>query len=173
MVMRKKTRSALKWSCYTFLLLIAFCLQTTSAGLSFFGIKPIYLIPVAIAVALCENEIGSAVFGLCTGFLWDIASDKLFGFFAIAILLCCVCVTLLSMYVLRVNITNAVFFCGGVCLLCQLWDFFFYYLIWSYDHLWLILREQILSAIVTMLFMVPAFYLVRWIAQKFQFVIRV
>lgn len=172
MALRKSTRQVMKWSIYALLLLACFCLQTMPASFSILGVKPVFLIPLAVCISLFENEIGSGIFGLCTGFLWDIAAGKLFGFFGMALLICCVCVTLLSMYFMRVHLANAFLFCGIVCLCCQIWDFFFYYLIWGYDHLYLILLRILGSCAYTLVFLAPIYFFVRFIAQKFDPAIR-
>ena len=96
------------------------------------GIKPVLIIPVAVSVALFENEAGSGAFGLAAGLLWDFSSGRLFGFYGMALMICCVCVSLLSMYFLKVNLSNAILLSAGTGFLLCLWDFIFYYLIWGY-----------------------------------------
>ncbi|MEG2597816.1 MAG: rod shape-determining protein MreD, partial [Oscillospiraceae bacterium] len=135
-------------------------------------VKPVLLIPLVISIALFENSTGSAAFGLIAGFLWDFASGKVFGFYGMALMLCCLAITLLSMYLVRVNIINALIVGLSVSVLCNVWNFIFYYLIWGYEHVWRCFGSLMLSSIYTTVFVFPMFYLVRMIANKFNLVTR-
>ncbi len=172
MTLGKNSREALKWLCYSLTLLLAFGLQSSPGLLSIKGIKPVLIIPVAVSVALFENEAGSGTFGLMAGFLWDLAAGKIFGFYGIALMICCVCVSLLSMYFVKVNIGNAVMLSTGTASLCLLWNFIFYYLIWNYDGLWMCFVHLLLSLVYTIVAAAPVYLLVRQISVRFNPVVR-
>ncbi len=159
MALRKNSKSFIKWSLYAVILIILYALQTTPHFLEIGKIKPFLMLPLAVCISLYESEIGSGVFGLITGFLWDFSSGKIFGFYGIVIMICCVTITLLSMYLVRVNIINAVLTVTAVCLILSAWDFVFYYLIWGYENVMLSFWQLILSSLYTVFF-APFFYLV-------------
>ena len=52
MTIGKNARAALKWVCYSLLLLLCFGLQSSPALLRIGDIKPVLIIPAAISVAL-------------------------------------------------------------------------------------------------------------------------
>ena len=56
MTLGRNARAALKWVCYTLVLLLLFGLQSSPGLLSIGGVKPVLIIPAAISVALFENE---------------------------------------------------------------------------------------------------------------------
>ena len=64
---------------------------------------------------------------------------------AIIMMVICVSAALLVMYLVRVNVWNALLFVFAGALLQGLIDFFFYYLIWDYDYSYLILLKKILN----------------------------
>lgn len=81
MALGKTAKSILKWAVYSFVLLLLYTLQASPALFSIHGIKPVFVIPMAVSVALFENEVGAGAFGLAAGLLWDFSAGKLFGFY--------------------------------------------------------------------------------------------
>lgn len=172
MTLGKNAKAIIKWSIYSLLLLLLYCIQTAPSLLTIHHIKPVLLIPLAVCIALFEGEIGSAVFGLIAGFLWDFAAGKVFGFYGMVLMICCLLTALLSMYLMRVNVVNALLSVGAVSLVCNIWNFLFYYLIWGFKGVWISFGQLLLSSLYTMVFAAPLFYLVRLIATKFNYTIR-
>ena len=122
----RNKKTALKWTAYILLLLLLCGCQSTPGLLAIWGVRPVLILPLTVAVALFEREAPSGAFGLLAGFLWDISAGRLFGFYGMVLMLCCVAVTLLSMYCIRVNVANFLLLCFTVSLLCGLWNYLFY-----------------------------------------------
>lgn len=53
------------------------------------GVKPLLLLPVAITIAVFENETPAMIFGFICGALCDIGFDTRIGFYTIALTLLC------------------------------------------------------------------------------------
>ena len=88
-----------KQLCYALLLFAAYVLQTTPGFLTFFGVKPVLLVPTAICIAVLEGVFPGALWGAAAGLLWDIASGRTGGFFAIQLMvLCFCCAALVALY---------------------------------------------------------------------------
>jgi len=166
MEMGKNTRAALKWGLYVLLLLLFCGLQSAPGLLRIWGVKPVLIIPLAVAVALFEREAASAAFGLAAGFLWDLSAGRLFGFYGMVLLVCCAAVTLLSMYCIRVNLANFLMACLAVGFLSGLWNYLFYNLIWGYQDVLLYFWKMLAQTLYTGLLAPPAYCLVRWITGK-------
>ena len=160
MALGKTAKSILKWAVYSFVLLLLYTLQASPALFSIHGIKPVFVIPMAVSVALFENEAGAGAFGLAAGLLWDFSAGKLFGFYGMALMVCCVCISLLSMYFMKVNLSNAVILSAATGFLLSLWNFLFYYL------------KLMLVLIYTVLFSGPIYLLTRLIATHLNPVLR-
>ena len=127
---------------------------------------------MAVSVALFENEVGSGAFGLAAGLLWDFSAGKLFGFYGMALMICCICVALLSMYFVKVNWTNAVLLTAAAGFLCTLWNFVFYYLIWGYEDVWICFVRLMLVLAYTVAAAAPVYFLIRLISTRFNDVVR-
>jgi len=69
---RKRSRGQIvKWICYALLGLLCAVLQTTPGLFQFGTAKPLWLLPLALAVAVFEGEFAGAVFGAVCGLMWD------------------------------------------------------------------------------------------------------
>ena len=172
--LNQRKKNGVKWLLYTFLLFLAFILQTTVGFLQVFGVKPIFILPVMVYISMFEGELAGAVIGIVGGLFWDTAADKLLGFNAIIMMVICVSVALLVMYLVRVNVWNALLFVFAGALLQGLIDFFFYYLIWDYDYSYLILLKKILPTVLYTTLISPLFFfIIRKISYTFSEVERI
>lgn len=172
--MHESGKSIFKWILYILLLFLFYILQTTPFFLTFWGVKPVLIVPFAVCVSLFEREVPAAVLGGLAGLLWDFSSGKLIGFNAAIVMACCTAAALLAMYLVRVNWLNAVLICGGTMLLHGLVNFILYYAMWGYsDVLQILLRQILPTVLLTTLISPLMFLLARKIAAKFNAVVRV
>ena len=172
MALGKNAKSFLKWTSYSLILLLLHALQASPALLSIGGIKPVLVIPMAVSVALFENEVGSGAFGLTAGLLWDFSAGKLFGFYGMALMICCIGVSLLSMYFMKVNLSNAVLLSAGTGFLLSVWNFVFYYLIWGYGSAAISFGRLMLVLVYTVVLAGPIYLLARFVAMRLNPVLR-
>lgn len=170
----QRRKNIVKWTLYSLILFFAFILQTTVGFLEIFGVKPVLILPIIIFIAMFEGEWAGAIFGVIGGLFWDTASDKLLGFNAIILLLLCVSAALLVMYLVRANLWNGILFVLVAALVQGLLAYFFYYVIWSYNHSSLILLKKILPTVLYTTLLSPLFFfLIRKISYSFNEVERI
>ncbi|MBC5788268.1 MULTISPECIES: rod shape-determining protein MreD [Clostridiaceae] len=158
--MKKSTRSVLKWVIYIVILFFLFILQTTPGFLEIMGVRPVFVLPYAVAIAMLEHERSAAAIGIVAGCLWDSATSRLFGTSVIILMVCCVTISLLVMYLVKSNVINNILFCLGTLVIYFLIDFVFGYLIWGYSHMGLLLVRNILPTIGYSLLFSPIFFLI-------------
>lgn len=153
-VIKPGVKTTLKWAAY--IILAVFCYTTSTAG----GGKPaaLLLFPLSAAIAVYESEIPSAVFGSCAGLLLDVSLDKLPGFTALWLCLCCAGISALFAQLLRKNIVNFLLMfiaVGGVYLYI---DYYLYYKIWAYEGYELVLKARLIpSALKTLAWSIPTY----------------
>ena len=70
--LNQRKKNGVKWLLYTFLLFLAFILQTTVGFLQVFGVKPIFILPVMVYISMFEGELAGAVVGIIGGLFWNI-----------------------------------------------------------------------------------------------------
>lgn len=163
----EKMRPALKWITFSLLLLVLYALQTTPGLFEIFGTKPVLVLALAVAVSMYEGVLSGSLFSMVAGLLWDISSDKVFGFNGAILLSCGLFISLLCIYYLHTRLLNALLFCTVTLLIQGLLDYVFDYALWNLDNTWMILVNNILpTAAYTLAVMPLAFYLVRFIERK-------
>ncbi|MDD2955715.1 MAG: rod shape-determining protein MreD [Oscillospiraceae bacterium] len=156
-----------KYSLMTLMLILLYALQTTPSLFALWGVRPVLLIPAAVAIAMTEGEFAGGVFGAFCGLLCDLGSQTLFGFNGLILLLCCTGVGLLTIYLMRPSWRSALLYTAAVALLRGLIDFFFSYGMWGYEGVSLILLRETLPVAAYTTAVAPLFYLgARWYRAK-------
>ncbi len=152
----------LQWLLFAVLIWLAFITSTAGSTL-----KPLLLIPLALCISSHTGEIQAMAVGMVCGLLLDISCGKLLGYNAVLLVICCVAVSLLYNYLLRQKLIN-ILMLSAVCVLAQgYFDFLFYHAIWEHENVIMVYTDIILpSNGLTMLFTIPIYYLIKWIAKK-------
>ena len=173
--MKQETiKPILRWTAYSLLLLAFYALQTTPGLFVIFSVKPILIVSLAVCVSMFEGVLPSAMFGMAAGLLWDISSDKLFGFNALILMLCCMFISLLCIYYLHTKLLNSLLFCTVTLLMQGLLDYVFYYAVWNFDNAWVILVSNILpTAVYTVAATALVFLPVHWLCRRLSIVERI
>ncbi len=121
-------KTALKWLCY-FIFGVGGYIFATAGGKS----TVLFMIPLAVCIAIFEEEIPSALMACFLGLLTDMATGKLLGF--TALYLCAVCggISALFRQLMRKNIFNFAWIyllAGGIYLYL---DYYFFYAVWQLE----------------------------------------
>ena len=158
----------LKWTLYVAVLLLAFTLQQTKGALPVIaGARPVLLIPFAICVAMYEGDTYGGAFGLITGLLWDFSANRVLGFNAVLLMLAGVACGIIITYLMQNNIFSSLILCGGAVFLLELFDWFFYYLLWGYDKPLLVFFQAYIPTMMYSMLFVPVFhYFFKWAKQQ-------
>ena len=94
---RKRRRSQLyKWGLYVLLLLACTVLQTIPGFLHIGQAKPVFLLPLALAVSIWEDEFSGALFGAACGLMWDYTAGRTAGLLALTVMGLCFAVSVAS-----------------------------------------------------------------------------
>lgn len=168
-LLRKTTVEVFKWIVYIVLLFVFFIVQTSVPVLAVFDVRPVLVVAFVVAVSMQERETYAMAFGILAGFMWDFSSGKVPGFNAIILMLCCIVISLATMYFMGNNPVNSMLFCALTMVLQGLFDYLFYYVIWGYADSYLVLLRYILpTALYTTVVTPLLFLLVRWIHNKLE-----
>ena len=148
-------------------MIVFYAVQTTAGAFSFFGVRPLWVIPLAVAVAMCENILPAALFGALSGLLCDLGSQALFGFNGLLMLCGCTAIALLSLFLVKVNWKSALLLGGGLAAIRALLEFFFFYFIWGYAEIQLVFIHSVLPSFIYTVILTPFFLLlIRKIKEK-------
>lgn len=157
-----------KWACYIFIVLVAAALQSTPGFLEFGRVKPLFILPVCLAVAIYEREYSGAFFGAFAGLLWDWTAGRVSGLMALGLLVVCFAAAIVVELYLRVNYINFILVNLACCLLVASTDFLFYYIMPGYTgllrtYLTVVVPMALFSAILSPIAMIC----VRWVKHRF------
>ena len=158
----------LKKIAYTLELLLLFILQHTPGLIpKFLGTSPLILIIAAISIAVFEGESYGMWFGLFAGFLMDCSSSHVFGFYMmLCVTICYVCGMLVST-LMRSNLVTAMILGAGGLTVVGLFQWFFFYALWSDPKTGFYLYAIMLPQIVyTALLMPIVFYFNRAVSYR-------
>lgn len=83
---KRKSSQIFKWVCYTLLMLLCTVLQTMPGLFQLGAAKPLYLLPLALAVSVFEAEFAGAIFGAVCGLMWDYTAGRTVGMLALELM---------------------------------------------------------------------------------------
>jgi len=154
----------MRWFFYSLALLVFYMVMV---GGFFRGWQPLLIIPLAIAVAMHERELGASIFGAVCGLVIDIACGRLFGFSGIWLLPGCLAASLLVSNLIKTNLLNFLWLNASVCTLMKLAEYFFGYILWDVENSHLILTGFIIPAHLSAVIVSPLIYFgVRLVSTK-------
>ena len=167
---RKRSRGQIvKWICYALLGLLCAVLQTTPGLFQFGAAKPLWLLPLALAVAVFEGEFAGAVFGAVCGLMWDWLAGRTVGMLALELLLLCFLLSAVMQLYFKTSAANVVLLETAAVLLVLSLDWLFFYYMPGYS--WALSRWLTFvlpSAVMTLVPSLVLFSLVRRIYNEFK-----
>ena len=148
------------------LVLTAVFQHTKGAVPSIFGARAFLLIPLAVCIAMSEKSFGGLSFGLLAGVLWDFATVRGDGFYALMLTVAGYTAGAAAVYIMRNNIFSAIILSSGASLFVSVGYWFVFIFLKGYRGAWEILFSfYIPSAIYTLAFTAVYYYLVRFIVR--------
>ena len=148
---RKRSRSQIiKWVCYTLLMLLCTVLQTTPGLFQLGDAKPLWLLPLALAVAVEEDEFAGGIFGAVCGLMWDYTAGRTVGMLAFELLVLCFLLSAVVQLYFKASAANFVLLAPGASLLVLSLDWLFFYYMPGYSgaverYLWFVLPTAVLT----------------------------
>ena len=166
---RKRRRSQLyKWGLYALLLLGCTVLQTVSGFLLIGQARPVFLLPLALAVAVCEDEFSGALFGAVCGLMWDYTAGRTAGLLALTVMGLSFAVSVASQLYLKLTTPNFGLVAAGAVWLVVSGDFLFYYAMPGYSGMaGRYLAYVPLTVLMSGVLALPLYRAVRWVSDTF------
>ena len=167
---RMRSRSQfLKWGCYVLGLFVCAALQTTPGLFRLGQAKPLFLLPLCLAVAVYEGEFSGALFGAVCGLLWDYTAGRTVGMLALELLLLCFGLSVLVQLYLQGSTWNFALLSMAAAALVLSLDWLFFYYMPGYSGalerlVWFVLP----SAVLTLPVSLPIYGAARRISTEFK-----
>ena len=93
------------------------------------GAKPLFILPLCMAVALFEEEHSGALFGALGGLLWDYTAGRTAGLLALGLLILCFAAALVEQLYLQNKLSNYVILTTTAAFVALNCNFLFFYVI--------------------------------------------
>ncbi len=131
------------------------------------------IIPLALTVACCmfSSEITSAFTGLIVGIFIDSVSSTPQGFNAVVFMITAVAVSLIAKHLFNNNVFAAVSLCflSSVFYFLMRWLFCYAFSLSLTESLTYLMRFALPSAVYTAVFMIPLYFLEKFLYNKYYF----
>ena len=167
---RKRRRSQLyKWGLYFLLLLGGTVLQTVPGFLVVGQARPVFLLALALVVAVCEDEFSGALFGAVCGLMWDYTAGRTAGLLALTLMGLSFALSVASQLYLKLTALNFALVSAGALWLVLSGDFLFYYAMPGYSNmLGRYLGYVPLTVLMSGALAFPLYRAVAWISETFR-----
>ena len=152
---------------FALLLVIAAAFQHTGGAIpAIFGAKALVLIPLTVCIAMYEKSMGGLSFGILAGALWDFATVRGDGFYAVMMALVGYAAGALTVYLVRNHIISALILSAIASVFVTGSYWFVFIFLKGYEGAWDILMHFYLpSAVYSVAFTAVYYYLVRFIVK--------
>lgn len=158
-----------KHALHVLLLLLLYVLQTVPGLFVLFGVKPILVIPAAIALAMFEGEFAGGIYGALAGLLCDTGGFSLFGFNGFITAICCMAAGLLVFHLMRCNLLSCMLFVLVTLFLRGSIEYFFSFGMWNYENALSLYTRFTLPTVLYSALAAPfSFWMVRGIHRRFK-----
>lgn len=165
---KEKRNTVIRWILYILLTVISYIYMTTAPQKLLMIRTPLFVIPIAMCVAMFEEPFDSAIMGCAAGLLLDTAQGTLIGLSGIIMLWCCLGTSLLFHFFMRRHIINIIALNAAAVIAQGIIHYFFYYAIWEYDSAGKIFTREFLPVMIgTIIAVIPFFFLVRFLSRRF------
>lgn len=165
---KEKRNTVIRWILYILLTVISYIYMTTAPQKLLMIRTPLFVIPIAMCVAMFEEPFDSAIMGCAAGLLLDTAQGTLIGLSGIIMLWCCLGTSLLFHFFMRRHIINIIALNAAAVIAQGIIHYFFYYAIWEYDSAGKIFSREFLPVMIgTIIAVIPFFFIIRFLSRRF------
>lgn len=148
---------------------VLFILQGTPGFLSVFGVKPVFLIPFCINLAMLEEENYTLIVYVMAGLLFELSAGRIVGLYTIPLIIACAISMIMVKFIFQPNYRNsmAMSFISTFVILSL--DFFFNYIIQGHKGIFIIyFKTVVLCSIYSTLFSVLYYKIISAIKARFK-----
>ena len=148
--------------------LLCYVVQSTPGlSLEVFGGRPILLVPLALTIAVFEEEIPAITFGVICGLMADSGYSGPVGYYAIMLAVLCYIVSILMENYIHTNLRTTMIIATLSIPIIIFMQFVLFYVAMGYGNVWEYFLSHYVSRMVYTWAFVPLFYAVnRFIAAK-------
>ena len=157
---------------YFLLTLFAFflyILESTPGFLQIFGVKPVFLIPYCIMLAMLDESAQTTIVFVIAGILFELSAGRLVGILSITVLLLCFCAMIAVKFFFKATYRNTIIFVFSSMLMIFTVDFIFSYMLRGYTGLvFIYFKRVVLLSLYSSIFSLLFYKFIIFINEKFK-----
>lgn len=158
-------KNTYKWIAYALTLLVVTALQTTPHLFpEIFGMRPILVVPLVIAIASREGIGAGGAFGVLAGLFWDLSGGALFGFHGFFLMAVGLLTGILVTEIFHASPFSALLFSGGFLFILELISWFFLdYMTGGQDFSFVFFHTIVPTTLYSFAFVLPFYFWSKYI----------
>ena len=161
-------RQIAKYSIFVVVVFILYILQSTPGFLSFFGLKPVFILPFCITLSMLDETWHAGIVYVAGGLLTDLSCGRIPGTFTILLLLVCFFGIIAVKFFFKPNKQNIISFNFFSLVIMLTFDFYFSFMFGGYTgKLVYYLKNVIVISGYSAVFSVLYYYFINYINQRF------
>ena len=125
-------RQFAKYSIFAFAVFILYILQSTPGFLSVFGIKPVFILPFCIVLAMTDESQQAGIIYIIGGLLTDLSSGRIVGVYSFLLLLMCFLAIVSVKFFFKPSLRNIYLYTLFAMVIMLSLDFFFSFVLGAY-----------------------------------------
>lgn len=157
----------IKYFLLVFCVYVLYILQGTPGFFEILGVKPVFIIPFCINLAMLEEEQYALIVYVAGGMLMELSAGRIVGFYTIPILIACTISGIMVKYIFKANYRNTIGFSFACTIIILTVDFFFSYVLQGDSNLIIYLKTVAFSSVYSAVFSPAYFKVISRIQRKF------
>ncbi|MBQ6897134.1 MAG: hypothetical protein IJN69_08015 [Oscillospiraceae bacterium] len=159
----------IKYVLLCLMVFVLYILQGTPGFLSVFGIRPVFLIPFCIILAMLEEENYAIIVYVMAGLLFELSAGRIVGLYTIPLIIACMICMIMVKFIFQPNYRNSMAMCFISTFIILSLDFFFNYILPGHRGIFIIfIKTVLLTSIYSTLFSVLYFKIIVAVQNRFK-----
>lgn len=148
---------------------LLYILQGTPGFLSIWGVRPVFIIPFCVNLAMLEEENYKLVVYIVAGLLMELSAGRIAGLYTIPLIILCTGCSIIVRILIKPNYRNTVALSFATTIIILTLDFFFSYILPGHSGILIVYAKTVLlSSCYSMAFSVLYYKIISAIQIKFR-----
>ena len=157
-----------KYSIFVLAVFVLYILQSTPGFLAVFGIKPVFMLPFCMVLAMMDESWHTLFVYVTAGLLTDLSSGRIVGVFSILLLLMCFVAVISVKFFFKPNLRNIYSYTFLAMVIMLSLDFFFSFMFGHYTgKLFYYIKNVLIISGYSAVFSIPFYFFIDYINARF------
>ncbi len=157
-----------KYSIFVFAVFLLYILQSTPGFLSILGIKPVFILPFCMVLAMLDESWQTGIVYIVGGLVTDLSSGRIVGIYSILLLIACFMAIISVKFFFKPNMRNIYSYNFMAMVIMLSVDFFFSFMLGNYTgKLLFYIKNVLFLSAYSAVFSIPFYFFIDFINARF------